>query len=129
MKYIELVEKTGIEICEGGPFGYLDFGPAWVHLYDCQLSVVVRLEDHVVVMVEWFDEVKNEINSWVNPEITSNMREEEVEGVKSNAIETVDEVLNLWSSYKAEKYGDEGSFPDIENGSYEDIPDDETEIH
>lgn len=120
MKYIELVEKTGIEICEGGPFGYLDFGPAWVHLYDCHLSTVTRLEDHVVVMVEWFDEDKSEINSWVNPEVTNNMREEEIDGVKSNPIATVDEVLNMWSSYKADKYGEEGSFPNIEEGVIED---------
>jgi hypothetical protein len=126
MKYIELIEKAGIEVCEGGPFGYLDFGPAWVTLYDCHLSVVTKIEDHTVVMIEWFDETKNELYSWVNPSISNMMREEDVDGVTTKPVETSDEVLNLWSSYKADKYGEEGNFPNIEEGV---IEDDEAEVH
>jgi hypothetical protein len=126
MKYIEFIEKAGIEVCEGGPFGYMDFGPAWVSLYDCHLSVVTKIEDHTVVMVEWFDEKKNELYSWVNPEISSMMREEEMDGVKNLPVQSVDEVLNLWSTFKEEKYGEEGSFPNVEEGEFEEIDDDET---
>jgi len=119
----KLIEKIGIEICEGGPFGYQDFGPAWVHLYDCHLSVVTKIEDHTVVMIEWYDETKSELYSWVNPHLSNMMREENVDDVTTKPVEHADEVLNLWSTFKAEKYGEEGSFPNIEEGEFEDIED------
>jgi hypothetical protein len=102
MKHSELIEKAGIEVVEGGPFGYMDFGPAWVSLYDMQLSVVTRIEDQTVVMVEWFKEETSELYSWVNPDISNNMREENVDSVTVLAIQTADEVLNMWSSFKAD---------------------------
>ena len=102
MKLIDFLEKAGVEIIEGGPFGYKDFGDAWVHLYDCHLSVVVTTEKHDIVLVEWYDEKHNELNSWVNTEYSSKVRAEDVDGVKVNSVATVDEVLNMWSTYKAE---------------------------
>lgn len=114
MKLIDFLEKAGIEIVEGGPFGYKDFGDAWVHLYDCQLSVVVTTENHDVVLVEWFDEKNHELNSWVNTDYSTKVREEAMDNISVNSIATVDEVLNLWSSHKAEKY--DGETPITELG-------------
>lgn len=113
MKLIKLLEKTGVEIIEGGPFAYKDFGEAWVHLFDCHLSVVVTTKTHNVVMIEWFDEKNSELYSWVNKEYSDKVREETIEDVSVKSVATVDEVLNLWSLSKEEKYGSGRSTYDV----------------
>jgi hypothetical protein len=104
VKFEELIEKTGIGIVEGGPFMFEDFGPAWVLLWEDEMTAVFTMEDKEVVFVEVTDmekssEVHQELYMWMNPKFKDYQKKvyDQLDGqAATNQVLDVDTVFQVW---------------------------------
>lgn len=102
MKLTNLFELTDITVCEGGQFGWDDFGKAWFLGWDGMLTAVIRLEDQEVCFVECMDMQTEEFTTWMGPEFKGYdlAQEHEVDGVTNHMVENLEQVFDVWHKNK-----------------------------
>jgi len=103
MKFNDLVNATGLRICEGGPFIFEDFGPSWVLLFEDELTATVVLETQEVVFVEVVDiensnQAQQNMYMWMNPKFANYEKKiyEEVAGAINHRTENIQDVFDIW---------------------------------
>lgn len=103
MKFEDLIRATGLRIVEGGPFGYEDFGNAWVLMWEDEMTAVFKLDTQEVVFVEVVDiaesnQAEQTMYMWMNPEYRHFEKKiyQEVSSSVTHQVDDIQEVFNIW---------------------------------